>query len=512
MSRLPAGQRSLLALAALAACTGAPASEALAPRPDPLELAAGTITDVDVRARIGFLASDALRGRDTPSQGLEAAAAYLASELGSMGLEPAGDPGSYLQRWPYEEKRMEAEDARLTASGAGDPPALVYGREFFALPGAADSVGATPVLLGGPPEEGASFPAEVRGRIVVLPLATMGMHVLTLPRDLAAAGAVGVLYVLPDEVPAEAIAAVAGQMLRFSAAVPAFGVRREHARALLRAAGGESAEAALGAPPSSPLVLAGATVHLVARPRAVEHRVPNVAALLRGSDPALRDEYVVLSAHFDHVGVGAPDATGDSIYNGADDDASGTAVVVEVAEAFASLPVPPRRSVLFLAVSGEEKGLLGSLWFADHATIPIEAVVANINMDMVGRNAPDTVVAIGQEYTSLGPLSHEVALAHPALGLRVVEDLNPAEQAFFRSDHVAFLKKDVPSIFFTTWLHEDYHRPSDEVERIDAEKASRVARLVFLLAHRVADDPERPTWLGDGLDRVRAILRTAPFE
>src|SRR5690606_4787139 len=129
----------------------------------------------------------------------------------------------------------------------------------------------------------------------------------------------------------------------------------------------------------------------------------------------LRDTYVVVTGHFDHVGVGQPNETGDSIYNGADDDASGTAAVLEIAEAMAALPEAPARSVLFLTVSGEEKGLLGSMAFAENPTVPIDAIVANVNMDMIGRNAPDTVIGIGQEYSTLEGMLQRISSERPEL-------------------------------------------------------------------------------------------------
>ena len=238
---------------------------------------------------------------------------------------------------------------------------------------------------------------------------------------------------------------------------------------------------------------------------------PNVVGILHGSDPELSDTYVVYSAHFDHVGIGSPDASGDSIYNGADDDASGTALVLEVAEAFASLPEAPRRSIVFLAVSGEEKGLLGARHWAENPTVPIEGVVANINADMVGRNAPDTLIAIGAEYTSLGTLSENVAAARPELGLVVAPDPDPSENAFFRSDHVAFVRQGIPSVFYTTWLHEDYHAPSDEAEGIDADKLARVSRLAFRVGLEVAQNPAPPSWNPGAWDEVSRILEDSPF-
>ena len=235
-------------------------------------------------------------------------------------------------------------------------------------------------------------------------------------------------------------------------------------------------------------------------------RAPNVVAILPGSDPVLKDTYIVFSAHIDHVGVGSA-LKGDSIYNGADDDASGTSAVLEVAEAFAGLALKPRRSLIFLAVSGEERGLLGSDYFSDHMPVPARSVIANINIDMIGRNAPDSVAAIGMEYSSLGPLAQQVAQRHTDIGLTVSRDLWPNERLFFRSDHFNFAKKEIPSIFFFSGLHEDYHKPSDEVERIDAEKAARVARLVFYLGSEIANAAEKPVWTAQGLKEVRRLAR-----
>jgi Zn-dependent M28 family amino/carboxypeptidase len=248
-------------------------------------------------------------------------------------------------------------------------------------------------------------------------------------------------------------------------------------------------------------------VSLTVPTNVVDGRPPNVAGILRGSDPTLRDTYVVLSAHMDHVGVGRPDATGDSIYNGADDDASGTSAVIEIAEAMAAMPQKPARSVMFLLVSGEEKGLLGSRYFSDHPTVPLKNIVANVNIDMIARNAPDTVVAIGQEYSSLGPLMHEVVRAHPELGLTASRDLWPNERFFFRSDHFNFARKEVPAIFFFSGVHEDYHRPSDEVEKIDADKAARIARLAYYLTREIAVRRDAPQWTAEGLREVRALTR-----
>ena len=234
-------------------------------------------------------------------------------------------------------------------------------------------------------------------------------------------------------------------------------------------------------------------------------RAPNVVAIFPGAGP-LANEYVVISAHMDHVGVGRP-VRGDSIYNGADDNATGTSTLIEVAEAFASLRDRPARSIIFLAVSGEEKGLLGSRWYSDHPTVPLQSIVANINVDMIGRNSTDTVVVIGKNYSSLGQVVQRVAADNPWLGLAAGDDIWPDERFFFRSDHFNFARKEIPALFFFAGVHEDYHQPSDEVDLINPDKAARVARLIFLTAHAVASDPQRPTWIPEGLAEVRAMVR-----
>jgi Zn-dependent M28 family amino/carboxypeptidase len=233
-----------------------------------------------------------------------------------------------------------------------------------------------------------------------------------------------------------------------------------------------------------------------------EVTAPNVVGVLEGSDATLRDEYVVVSAHMDHVGVGPPNESGDTIYNGADDNASGTSAVVEIAEAMASLSTPPRRSMMFLLVSGEEKGLWGSEYFAADPPVPVRSMVADLNMDMVGRNWTDTIVAIGKEHSDLGRTLEEVNAAHPELGMTAIDDLWPEQSFYTRSDHYNFARQGVPILFFFNGVHDDYHGPDDEADRIDAEKASRVARLVFYLGLELANRPERPEWNPDSYERI----------
>jgi Zn-dependent M28 family amino/carboxypeptidase len=218
---------------------------------------------------------------------------------------------------------------------------------------------------------------------------------------------------------------------------------------------------------------------------------PNSVGILRGTDPALRDEYIVVSAHMDHVGVNGANVK-DSIWNGADDDASGTAGVLALAEAFAQ--APPKRSMIFLTVSGEEHGLWGSNWFTSHPPVPIDKIVANLNLDMIGRNWKDSIVVIGIEHSDLGETVARVSKAHRELGISTLPDPWPQENFFGRSDHYNFARRGVPAIFFFNGTHVDYHQPSDSPDKIDAEKEARIVRLIYHIALTVANATARPKW------------------
>ena len=478
---------------------------------------ASTITAGDMYSRIAFLASDALRGRDTPSPGLDSAAAYLVREYTRLGLEPAGENNTFYQHYPFPLRALDTQSLHFGTVDARNQnnQMLVAGRDFYAT-GAANAAGAamghgTLVYVGR--LSGGELPAFNYGGTVPMVLLPGGdtrdfRTAASRARSAAQrAGATALVVVLGPEYSEEAFRAAAERAGRPqrglgspAGEIPVFFVREEAARRILQRGG-------LTLAASGPRALAGVGAHFAATLALREDsRAPNVAAVLRGSDPALRDEYVILSAHMDHVGVGAP-VNGDSIYNGADDDASGNAALLEVAEALASQPTRPRRSVLFLHVSGEEKGLLGSRWYSDHPTVPIGQIVANVNVDMIGRNAPDSVVVIGKNYSSLGQTMNAVVARHPELGLTAADDLWPEQRFFFRSDHFNFARKEIPALFFFTGVHPDYHRPSDEVDRINTDKAMRVARLIFHTVSAIANAPTRPVWDPKGLAEVRGMTR-----
>jgi len=235
---------------------------------------------------------------------------------------------------------------------------------------------------------------------------------------------------------------------------------------------------------------AGPGGEFILRYPAVGGSAPNVIGVLEGGDSGLAGEIVLVVAHMDHKGVDVP-VNGDSIYNGADDNASGTAGMLEIAEAFAELNPRPRRSVAFIAFSGEERGLWGSTNYAGDPAIPLEQTVAVINLDMISRNDPGSVGVTGLDSSSLGAVFGDVARAHRELGLAALPFVDVG-----RSDHQPFAQRAVPYLVFFAGLHQDYHRPSDTVDRINADKAARVARLAFYAALEIASQAARPVWHG----------------
>lgn len=220
----------------------------------------------------------------------------------------------------------------------------------------------------------------------------------------------------------------------------------------------------------------------------------NVLAVLPGSDADLRDEYVILGAHFDHIGTGVS-VSGDSVYNGADDNASGTSAVLELAEAYTALDTPPRRSVLFILFAGEERGLLGSWHFAQSPQAPTESTVAMVNLDMIGRNWTNGVAGISQLTSDIFERSDRVADAHPELDMDLVSDPWPEQNLLNRSDQAPFTIYGVPVLFLTSGLHDDYHHLSDEADKIDYEKTARLTRLVFWLLWEFAETTQPPGFL-----------------
>jgi Zn-dependent M28 family amino/carboxypeptidase len=245
--------------------------------------------------------------------------------------------------------------------------------------------------------------------------------------------------------------------------------------------------------------LAGVRVTLKAPVVAESSHADNIAGLVRGSDPAVADEVVIVSAHNDHIGI----LKDGRINHGADDNASGTATLLAAAEILATGPAP-RRSVLFLSVSGEEKGLWGSNWWCEHPTVPLERCIANINIDMVGRNDPDAVGATpSPEHPDYNTMVARAVELGPAAGLHVTWTAPAAgedkvDNYYERSDHYNFAAKGIPVVFFFSGLHEDYHRPTDTLDKLNRDKLYRMVALVKALVTDVADAGQRPAKVKSG--------------
>lgn len=481
----------------------------------PVQRAAQTISPEDIRRRIGIIADDSMRGRDTPSPELDKVAQYIAAEFRRVGLKPAGDNGTFLQRYAIDKVQFEGDSSSAFVHGAGADITLRYGTDFAFADNSFDSgdYAGGLVLLSGPlAAAGAIDTAALAGKVLILASNPRNRGERQRLYGWKPAGLI-VVSSQPDSVWPRLVARTTGPQLRDPTRPVgpplALAVRSVALQPILARLGANLA-AAQAATTFETKPLGDAQLHVHARVRAVERNsAPNTVGILEGSDPRLKNEYVVFSAHMDHVGVAGPRGSGgcraqgaDSICNGADDDGSGTVSVVELAEAFAGLNPRPKRSTVFLTVSGEEKGLWGSAYFADHPTVPMNNVVADLNIDMIGRNWKDTIVAIGKEHSDLGATLNRVAAAHPELNMRPIDDIWPQENFYFRSDHYNFARKGVPILFFFSGTHADYHQVGDSPDRIDAEKTSRIAQLIFYLGLEVANAPDRPKWNPDSYRRV----------
>lgn len=467
-----------------------------------LDDAAATITLDDVRRRIEIIADDSMLGRATPSPGLERAVRYVRRELERLGLQPAGDGGSFEQRFGLSRWTVDSAHSGVDfASGPLRAHAEV-GHDVRFIGGAATGreITGEPIILAGPLSPAAAADPRLRDRMVLLAVD----YARPLPEDLgerinqvgAVARAVVLLSNRDSATFAQRLESAAEPRLtpdfRDHLGAPIVEVHERALQPVLRKAGVDLRR--LYQMERTEFSYAPALqVRLQLTRRYFERATaPNLVATLEGSDSLLRREYLVISAHLDHLGV-RPGQT-DSIWNGADDNASGVAGLLELAQAFSRPGARPKRSLLFLVPSGEEEGLWGSSYFTEHPTVPLSAVTAILNMDLIGRNWRDSVIASGLEHSSLGETVKRVAAGHPELRMAPVADRWPEERIFYRSDHYHFARKGIPFLFFTSGTHPDYHQPTDTADRIDAEKASRLVRLLFYVGTAVADDPERPRW------------------
>lgn len=497
-----------------------------------------------IEADVRFLADDLLEGRETGTRGHELAALYVAQRLRAIGLAPAGDDGSYYQRVPMLRATRVADGGRLVVTRNGATTALRFREQF--LPalnyhGAEMAVAAPAVFVG----QGVYAPTlghddfsgvDLRGKIAVLfagaPAAfdidRRAFHASSREklRELSARGAIGAVFVDTDADEARTPWTRAmqgwdksGMRLRAAdgSGIDTFPQLRVVAHVSAAAADavlagdGRSAaqlfEAAEGGT-LKPFALPG-VIALGARTAITPVESRNVVARLAGSDAALAKQHVLFSAHLDHLGIGAP-VDGDAIYNGALDNALGVAVMLEAARELAAMPVQPKRSLLFVALTAEEKGLLGAQWYARRPTVPRDSLVANINMDMPMLLTPtDDVVPVGLQHSSLQPLVQQAA---KDIGVALSPDPFPEQSIFVRSDQYAFIRAGIPAVYLMagtdasssgddanatmqTFLRERYHQPGDDVSQpIQYAVAARLGRLNARIGQLLGDAPQRPVW------------------
>ena len=499
-----------------------------------------------------FIASDELEGRDTPSSGLDIAAKFIAANLSRWGVKPAGDDGTYFQQIALKSEKVNPEQTRMEFNGRTVDPAnyvpasaiagaasggLVYGGHGWLIKWKdidpykdIDVRDKIVVLLGNAYPQGMSF-ADFGGK-------KPGVDYLTPENYALQKGARGILFI-PG----------------FASVSDWAGARRNYLDAAALSVERFASDPTLANPAKLPLIIpslslvnalfsgekvtgqeifqrklsndAGAsfaldtnkTVSFTVSTKAEKLRTQNVVGMIEGSDPLLKNEYVAIGAHYDHVGRGAANPSigrfthagvkNDDIWNGADDDGSGTVAVMAIAEAFVKSNVRPKRSILFIWHAAEEKGLWGSEYFAQYPTIPLNQVISQLNIDMIGRTkkegdmskankdlaGPNEIFVVGSKVmsTDLGELSERVNRSYLNLSFNYkYDDPNDPEKIFFRSDHYNYARKGVPIIFYTDGVYEDYHTPADQIEKIDFVKMEKVTRTIFATAWELANVRARP--------------------
>ena len=497
-------------------------------------------------AHIQFLADDKLEGRNVGTPGFDKAVEYVEEQFKAIGLKPAGISG-YRQPVQLDRRVLVAEESRLTLVRDGKEQPLVIGQDAtLTARGELDGSLEAPLVFVG---YGLSIPdagwddfagLDLKGKIAVyvnaFPPAKVSdnvkSHVNTADERwlaLKRAGAIGVAIITPRAPGAAAAAAPAPAASAVPATpAPTFTLLD---RTLVDAAGEQVAINVTGrgidqlfagtghtsdeinqlvadAKPLPRFALPG-TVKAQARLKRETVASTNVVGVFEGSDPVLKSEFVVMSAHLDHVGLGRP-VNGDALYNGAMDDASGVAAMIETARLLKSSGVKTKRSVLFVAVTAEEKGLLGSKYFAGKPTVAFTQIVADINLDMFLPLYPLKVLEVqGLAESSLGESARAAAAT---MGVAVQTDREPAQNRFIRSDQYSFIRKGVPSLAFKfgyefgspeetirlNWVRDIYHKPSDDLNQpVNLEAAATFNRVIMALLQRVASDVARPTWNAD---------------
>ena len=498
---------------------------------------------------VQVLADDNMEGRDTGSAGLRRAEAYIVDQLTKDGMQPAGSHGFYQPvKFIQREIDESHSSAALVRDGKAEPLTLGEDAFFSARVDLTPEEITAPLVFAGyglrVPEKGFDDFAglDLKGKIAVFlagspqevpgPLASHYQTPSERMKVLRAAGVVGVITILNPaamDVPwsrmslnrTHAAMDLADPEFDETAGLKTFLLfNPAQAEKLFAGSGHTFAEiAALGKErktlPRFPLPV---SLQARATVKRTEIESSNIIARLPGSDPALKDEAVVLSAHVDHIGIGAP-VDGDRIYNGAMDDGSGSALLLDMAANLAASakgphPEKPRRSILFVFVTAEEKGLLGSKYFAAHPTVDPKSIIADINVDMFLPIVPLKVLEIeGLAESDLGDRASAIARS---LGVKPIPDPEPLRNLFVRSDQYNFIRHGIPSLImsvsadpgtpeqaiFKEWLAKRYHAPSDDLNQpVDLNAAALYEEITRRLLLEVADDPTRPAWKPDSFFR-----------
>ena len=493
--------------------------------PLPAAESTSTITGRDLKTHLSFLASDELGGRFTLSPSSRIAARYLASQLESYGYRGVARDGSFFQKVPLSYRNVDERNSHASISGSGPKQRFGYAAGFAVETPEDISFSGDLVFV----SYGIASPMNrhddyaglnVRNKVVVaiegVPESLKGLRLGAdeqVERAARSRGAAGVIKIPDAQVLitwSEVMSLLASQQQlglppRPSASgrvLPVVTAGPDLIRALARAMGKESAAdltstAARHLRPA--LIPASAEVRLRVD---VKEAPPaqNVVGILEGADPRLKDEYVVFSAHYDHLKT----SDNGEIYNGADDDGSGTVSVLEIAQAFSVGP-RPRRSILVIFHTAEELGLFGSEFNTDYEpVVPLEKLVANFNIDMIGRSRPDgdtdvrnrsltdkdSLYVIGADKLSseLNQLNEQTNLETVRMRFDYTyNDERHPERFYYRSDHYNYAKHGIPVIFYFTGVHRDYHRTTDDVEKIDFAKMERISRMIFATGWRVAN-------------------------
>lgn len=499
-----------------------------------------------IQAHMTFLADDLLEGRAAGTRGFDLAALYVATQFQQYGLAPKGDNGSYLQKVALRSSQLASEAPVLEISGSQGSQRLVYGEDFAAAGSLLEdqSTVAAPLVFAGYGIESSRFHRDdyagldVRGKVVVLlegkPSSLPseeGAHLGSMRTKAALAarnGAIGIIL-LPTPVSEKVLPFPKWvEYLRTPSMVwldhtgkPANELAVTQNRMVLSMAGTRKLFASTDIKLDQLFALADANqplprIDLQQSARMAKTSVRaaaasnNVVGLIEGSDPRLKHEYVVMSAHLDHLGQDRA-KVGDKIFNGAMDNAAGVATMLETARMFGQANARPKRSILFVALTGEEKGLLGSDFFARNPTVPRGSIVANVNMDMPLLTYDfSNVMAFGAEHSAI--LKSTVARVLDQLGLGLIADPWPEQAVFVRTDHYSFVKQGIPSLTISPgmgsfdkredpaklwgeFLHTRYHQPSDDLSQpINYTAAARLARINFMIASDIANAGARPAW------------------